>query len=70
MLSLQYLFIKTYLFKNPIIEQLLELLVAVIDTKLFKAVEFIVFCADGKQNIYITLKNGSLDDAIQEFSLA
>lgn len=41
----------TYLFKNPIIKKLLELLIAVIDAKLFKAVEFIIFCTKGKQNI-------------------
>ena len=46
----------TYLFKNPIIKKLLELLIAVIDAKLLKAVEFIIFCTKGKQNIT------SLDD--------
>ena len=35
--------ITTYLFQYPIIKELLQLFIAVVDAKLFKAVEFVVF---------------------------
>lgn len=37
-----------YLFKNFVIKKLLEFFIVVIDVKLFKVVEFIIFCIKGK----------------------